>query len=380
MNLRYLEAIRPTDDILGPWNETSRRRVSYEDTAHAKVTEQFWYFGTVIPDGRCVLGAGLGYYPGRGIMDAYFGLTSDGIQHCFTASVHAGHAASDARVSSFRIEIEDPMREHRLILSENETGLSADIRFRASTEPNDEGEDIVRRGGEVVASVRRFVQFGRYEGWIRIDGTRFEFSKDQCWGARDRSWGLRVEANTDETRPPVTKFRPLLFMWVCAQFRDRAIHFFLKESVPGDIRFLEGDETFGIGLGEGSRRIAAVEHDLRWRDDPYSQHLGSGAFVLHFEDGAVHSLNFEALPGRFYLKAGLYGGLDGWSHGDDKGPSFSQRFRWDHANPEDRRTLRTLADQSMKYELDGDIGYGTIQGGVAPGYPKYAPIQSAPTM
>ena len=147
-------------------------------------------------------------------------------------------------------------------------------------------------------------------------------------GGRDRSWGLRVESRTDESHPPVTRFKPLLFMWVCAQLPGSGIHFFLKEAAPGQPRFFVGDETYGLDSRQPRRSIVRVEHEIEWSADPYSQHVKAGQFVLHFEDGSRKVLTMRALPGRFYLKAGLYGGYRGWFQGDDKGPLHLSHARW----------------------------------------------------
>jgi hypothetical protein len=324
---------------------------------------------------------GLGYYPNRGVMDGYAGVTVDGIQYAFQASRHLAENPLETAIGPLRISVNEGLHSHRVCLAPNESSLALDLQYRASLMPNDEGIDTLRKGDRLVAEVTRFVQFGYYTGWIEAGGRRYEFTEaDPLWGARDRSWGLRVEARTDESHPPITRFKPLLFLWTCAQFPDCGIHFFLKETAPGVSRFFVGDETYPIGSGRNARTIARVEHEIEWFDDPYSQHIKAGHLILHYADGDRRRLDIRGLPGRFYLKAGLYGGYQGWFQGDDRGPMHTAHLQWRHSDPETRRELRTLADQVIEFR-DGDkVGYGTIQGGLSAGYPKYSTVQNLPIM
>ncbi|MBG9388032.1 hypothetical protein [Caenimonas aquaedulcis] len=372
--------IQPNDDLLGHQTPARMSRPAMADTAEAIFTERYWYMGASVPDGRTVFGAGLGYYPNRGVMDGYAGFTLDGVQHSFRASRRLGANPLETRIGPLSIEVGEGLGVHRIRLAPNDSGLAMDIEYRASHAPNDEGRDVLEKSGRVVADVTRFVQFGHYTGWVEAQGQRREFDRQPLWGARDRSWGLRVEARTDESHPPVTRFKPLFFGWVCAQFEDRGIHFFLKESAPGETRFFVGDETAPLGRPADTVAIVGVEHELEWADDAYSQHLAGGVFHLRYADGTRKALKLRALPAKFYLKAGLYGGLDGWFQGDDRGALHTDHTRWDHADPETRRKLRTLAEQPMQFELDGRIGYGTIQCGLSAGYPRYPQVQHLPVM
>jgi hypothetical protein len=375
-----INLFQPNDDLLGHQTPEPLARPAMTDTEHAIFTERFWYMGSIVPDGSIVFGAGLGYYPNRSIMDGYAGVTVEGVQYCFRASRHTGYNPLQTEIGALKITVLEGLHHHRIELRENASGVTMDIEYQASLAPNDEGRDVLRKGGQLIADVTRFVQFGFYTGWIAVNGRRWTFEGTQCWGARDRSWGLRVEARTDESHPPVTKFSPLLFAWVCAQFKTRGIHFFLKETAPGQPRSFVGNESGAIQSEGSLRAIRAVEHELKWFKDEFSQHIESGEFLLHFEDGAESRLKLRALPGRFYLKAGMYGGLDGWFQGDDKGAFHAEHSAWNHGDPATRRTLRTLAEQVMEFEYDGEIGYGTVQGGVSPGYPKYLEIQQQPMM
>lgn len=81
---------------------------------------------------------------------------------------------------------------------------------------------------------------------------------------------------------------------------------------------------------------------------------------------------------RYYLKGGLYGGLNGWFQGDDKGKLYMEHGHWDRTDPEVRRTARTLNDQVIEVMVDGEVGSGIMEYGVGKGYAKYAEVQAHP--
>jgi hypothetical protein len=253
-----------------------------------------------------------------------------------------------------------------------------DLRCRASHTPNEEGRDVLEKVGAVIADVTGIVQFGHYIGWVQLNDRRVDFDQKQLWGSRYRSWCLRVEARTDESHPPATHLKPLLFRWACAQFKDRAIHFILKETVPGQTRFFVGDESSVLGDALPSRTIVQVEHGLQWADNPYSQHLSCRVFKLRYADVTQRNLKLRALPGNFYLKAGMYGGLGDWFQGSDMGPLHFYYASLDHSDAT-RRKMRSLSKQVMEFGIDGQIGYGTIQGGVSAGSPSTSKYCTRPS-
>jgi hypothetical protein len=378
--------IVPADDLLGhpgadSFASSGASRVTepqVRDTSHALFTERYWYMGCVVPSGKMVFGAGLGYYANRKVMDGYAGLTEGSRQHVFCASRHCRTDPLTPAIGPLCVEVEEPLRVHRIVLGANESALTMDLRFTASLPPNDEGRDRVVRAGELVADVSRFVQMGRYDGWIAVDGRRVQLRQHECWGARDRSWGLRVEARTDDSSPPVTRFRPMLFLWVCAQFEGHGYHLFLKEDAPGVARSFVGNQTFASGAP--SREIQSIEHDLQWQQDPHAQRILRGELQMTFADGERSTLRLRVLPGWFSLKAGMYGGYDGWFQGDDRGPLHCAGRSWDLADPATRRKLRTLAEQAAEFTEGSETGFGTIQAGIGKGFARYPEVQDQPFM
>jgi hypothetical protein len=97
-----------------------------------------------------------------------------------------------------------------------------------------------------------------------------------------------------------------------------------------------------------------------------------------FDDGSRRPLKIRALPGRYFLKGGLYGGLDGWCPGDDKGKLHIEHDRWSLQDPGVRKMIRTLSDHVIEIRDGDEVGYGIMEYGVSSGYEKYREIQAHP--
>ncbi len=331
------------DDFIGHQLPTTFDHVGTSDPAWM---ERMWYTGHPVPAGDIIFDIGLGYYPNKNVMDAFAGVTIDNVQHNIRMSRRLRPDPLLTRVGPLQIHVLEGLRRHRIVLAENDSGMSFDIEFHATLNPHEEEPHFRRRHGRVAEQIARAQQVGRYSGWIKAGGKRYELKPETWWGQRDRSWGIRAELHTDETKPPISYFPPLLFSWSTIQFADHGLQWYFNERAPGDFIYITGEEVLPLGQqADRRRRITHVAHEM---------------------------------PGRYYLKAGMYGGLRGWAQGDDKGPLHVEHDRWDLRDPEIRRLVRTLSDHVIEVRDGNSVGYGVMEYGVSSGYTKYKSIQNHP--
>src|SRR6267378_7552437 len=78
------------------------------------------------------------------------------------------------------------------------------------------------------------------------------------------------------------------------------------------------------------------------------------------------------------VKGGLYGGLNGWFQGDDRGKLYVEHERWNLADPATRKLARTLCDHVIEVRDGDEVGYGIMEYGVGKGYAKYEAVQHHP--
>ena len=370
--------LTPQDDLIGHQLPTTFDQLGTSDPAWM---ERLWYTGHPAPGGDIIFDIGLGYHPNRNVMDAFAGITIDGRQINFRASRHLRPDPLTTRVGALEISVIEGLRRHRLQLAPNESGLSFDLEFLGSMNAHEETPHLRRRNGKITEDMARGQQLGRYTGWIEVEGRRIEVGQDTWLGQRDHSWGIRAEMRTDETSLPLTPYPAFFYMWTTAQFKNRGLHIFFKERAPGDKIYLSGEEVFTLGSKISSRNaLKDVTHEVVWENDPLGQSMHSAKLHLTFANGEQRSISVRTLPARYFLKGGLYGGLNGWFHGDDKGRSFAEADTWDLADPQVRKVVRTLADQVIEIRDGDEVGYGIVEYGVGKGYALYPEVQEHPAI
>jgi hypothetical protein len=91
---------------------------------------------------------------------------------------------------------------------------------------------------------------------------------------------------------------------------------------------------------------------------------------LHAEDGSRRELSIEAqVP--YYLGPAGYYPFNDWACGMWKGPSFLDSVKVDLTNPDVRRAVHILNEQSAIAKCDDEVGYGTIEMFCLGDYPRY---------
>ena len=366
------------DDLIGHQLPTTFDQIDNSDPAWM---ERLWYTGHPTSTADIIFDIGLGYHPNRNVMDAFAGVAVPGRQWNFRASRQLRPDPLSTRVGPLEIVVLEGLRRHRLSLGPNESGIRFELEFHASMNPHEEKSHLRRRDGRITENMARAQQLGRYSGWLEFDGRRIEVDSDHWLGQRDHSWGVRAEMRSDETSPPLTYYPPFFYCWATAQFKNRGLHIFFKERTPDDKIYLSGEEVFTIGNRVSSRnQLLDVKHDVVWHDDPLGQSMKSAVLQLKFADGQERSISIRTMPARYFLKGGLYGGLNGWFHGDAKGKSYSESDNWDLSLEQVRKKVRTLADQVIEIRDGDEVGWGIIEYGVGKGYARYEQVQQHPAI
>jgi hypothetical protein len=369
--------LSPQDDLIGHQLPTTFDQVDNSDPAWM---ERLWYTGHPVPGGDAIFDIGLGYHPNRNVMDAFAGVAIAGRQWNFRVSRRLRPDPLATAVGPLAIQVIEGLKRHRLVLGENDSGLRFDLEFHATLNPHEEKAHLRRRDGRITENMARAQQLGRYSGWLEYDGKRLMV--DDWLGQRDHSWGVRAEMRTDETAPPLTFYPPFFYCWTTAQFKDRGLHIFFKERAPGEKIYLSGEEVFTLGSKvSGRNQLVDVRHEARWHADPHGQSMAGATLHLRFANGSERSIAVRTLPVKYFLKGGLYGGLDGWFHGDDKGKElFAAHESWDLLDAAVRKKVRTLADQVIEVRDGDEVGYGIIEYGVGKGYAAYPEVQEHPAI
>jgi hypothetical protein len=177
-------------------------------------------------------------YPQRGILDCAFSTVEEGgHQHAFYGSRRAPHERTDMSVGPMRIEITEPLRSTRVILDDNETGLTCDLTFSARTAPIQEARQTLWAGTRRAMDATRFDIFGVWNGTVsHPDG---EFKVTDWHATKDRSWGVRGVGEPDTGGAPA-RGRQAFFLWAPLFWDDHISHSIFFDGPNGEPLVREG--------------------------------------------------------------------------------------------------------------------------------------------
>src|ERR1700743_1011715 len=120
--------------------------IAHPATSDRNVYDRTWFNGYA-NDGSYYFGIGMAIYPYRGVLDCAFSVVPPGNrQHCSSASRRAPTERTDMQVGPFRIEVLEPMKRARVVLEENESGITCDPTFSARTAAIQEARQTLYSG------------------------------------------------------------------------------------------------------------------------------------------------------------------------------------------------------------------------------------------
>jgi hypothetical protein len=293
--------------------------------------------------------AALGLYPNRHVADASFSVVVGGARQ---VSVHASRRApADRRdantVGPIRVEVVEPLRTLRLEVDAPAEGLRAELVFRARSAALEEPHFLRRTGQRVLLDYTRLTQFGRWEGWIEVEGHHFECTPADTWGSRDRSWGIRPVGERVPTGAPVGAPQ-FYWLWAPVNFGELATHMDVNE----DERGRRWHETGFIARDvEPPVEVRDVEYRIAWQ--PGTRTAASFEADLVPWDGPAAHVVLE--PRYHFHMLGIGYGHPEWAHGTWKGELEVGGEAWDLpiADPMSLQHVHVQTVCRATCELDG---------------------------
>ena len=336
--------------------------VAVRATGDRNAYDRYWFNGYG-EQGEFYFGIGMGLYPNLGILDCGFSLVIDGEQHAFHGSRRAPLEPSDTSCGPFRIEVVEPMRQIRLLLEDNRTGISADLLFTARTAAVEEGRQTRHAGGRVMMDATRFAQFGHWEGEVRYAGKTL--SVKHCPGTKDRSWGVRPIGAPDPGPAPALALPEVFFLWAPLHWKDRCTHLGIFEEADGTPWHTDGALVPAYAApgeipepqDEGIERMVSVERRLEYV--PGTRQASRAEICLVQRDGTRHEIVLEPLL-LFRMKGIGYQHPE-WAHGRWKGElEYSgESWRCDSVDPLALENLHI--QQVMRATMGEETGIGVLE-------------------
>lgn len=223
-------------------------------------------------EGDVYFAAAMGLYPNRRVQDAAFSIVHEGRQYVVRASRLAPLERTETTAGPISFQVLEPMRTMRLHVAPNDFGVEADLLFRLRTVAVEEPRYTHRVAGRISMDSTRFTQFGTWEGWISIHGTRLPVEPSRVPGLRDRSWGIRPVGEREQGAPSPAE--PQFFwLWCPVQFDDLCTHFMVNETGDGRpwqasgcrVRVPRSSDEIDPTSEADVERMLSVAHRVQWR-------------------------------------------------------------------------------------------------------------------
>lgn len=307
-----------------PIHQTSEP-IAVVATTDRHAYDRYWFNGYQ-DDGEFYIGIGAAVYPNLGIVDCGLSIVHGGRQYAFHASRRAGPERSEIKVGPFEIRILEPMKSLRVVLDDNETGISADLLWIPRTASFAEGHQRSVRNPQAAFAhmeATRFNQFGRWQGEVRYPGGGVKVDPARVLGTKDRSWGIRPVGDPAPPGAPPTKLPQVFFLWAPLHFDSRCTHAGIFENEHGVQWHWDGmimptyprpEDLPGVE-DPNMEPLAGVDHALEFV--PGTRRACHAVITLRHLDGRTTAIDLEPLL--LYRMKGIGYSHPEWGHGKWKG-------------------------------------------------------------
>ena len=338
--------------------------IAHPATSDRNVYDRTWYNG-YSPDGSYFFGVGMAVYPHRGVMDCAFSVVKpDMRQNCFYGSRRAPVERTEMDVGPFRMEVIEPMRRTRVILDDNESGISCDLTFSARTASIQEARQTLWQGTRRAMDATRFDQFGRWSGVVNHPDGEIKVDESVCLGTKDRSWGVRGIGERETGGAPIIP-EGICFIWAPLIWDDHISHAIFFDGQKGEPLAREGlvaplyqteAEIPGVEDGLVERKLTA-RHRIEYH--PGTRLAKAAEIDLVNLDDGVRRIKLE--PKLKFMMKGLGYSHPEWRQGAWKGELATGHDSFDPRQL-DHEALENIHTQQLVTATDGERqGVGVLE-------------------
>jgi hypothetical protein len=285
-------------------------------------------------------------------------------QHAFHASRRAPQERGETEVGPFRLEVLEPMRQVRVTIAPNDTGIEANLTFSARTACIEEGRQTMRRDGRIIMDATRFTQFGRWDGSITYAGRRVAVDPKRVYGTKDRSWGVRPVGEPELGGAPARSLPQIFFLWAPIQWGDFCTHAGIFENADGSAWHAE---AVRMPVYPSVAAIPGVE-------DPALEHLPRVSHKITYEKGTrraraveltlagpsgTYAMQLEPIL-RFQMKGIGYMHPE-WGHGVWKGDLVVAGESWKSDDLDPLAPFNLHIQQVVRARMGDKTGVGVVE-------------------
>lgn len=258
---------------------------------------------------------GIRLHPNMNVMDGFAGIARKGEQRVLRASRALRPNAGELSVGPLRIDVKQPLREVRIALEDNASGMAFDITYEARSEPFLEAPYRFRKYGHLTYDMLRYTQVCATRGWVSCDGERA--SIDGWPAIRDHSWGVRdgmgpATKHGGIERDPEEEDQRRFRIWVPFSTGQYIGMLNTHEDEEGNTLDFEGRLDYPDGRVV---HLTAVKHQLEYA--PGTKNVTGGKLQVRDQSGRWREYTLKAAGTPADVQGlGYYGG---WNDGASAG-------------------------------------------------------------
>ena len=271
-------------------------------------------------------------YQNNDVLDGFVCLRHQGRQHNIRLSRRLRPDMDHLGVGPLRLEIVEPMEVVRLVLDDNASGVTLDLTCHSTVVPFEDPVQIVRVDGRLLSERLTYELTGGCEGWVRVDGQRYELRPDTDAFFRNHSWGYQSGRGGPRLygapRPGGGRRPAGVRQWVLFRMPDHGGYYHLHDTPRGSRSMGRG----AILLPDRIVPIVDVRHDLEFYEG--GRRLCRGTFTLIDDEGVERSYELADLGWVYCQGGGYFGGFnDGLGQGVYRGDYHEEGEVWDVSHP-----------------------------------------------
>jgi len=260
----------------------------------------------------------------------------------------------DTRVGPIAIEVVRPMRTLRVRVDHE--ALQADLVFEPRAKPIEEPRFSRRSGPRLVMDFTRFTQHGGYSGTMTVAGRRFEAAPARTWGARDRSWGIRIVGEREPAGVPDPRGPQFFWLWSPVNFEDYCTLFAVNETADGS-RWHQFGAAGRAGIDAEIEPVASVDWSVDYRSG--TRHARRAEIILRTAAGSEQRLEIEPLYNLYMQGLGYL--HPKWGHGMYVGADASTYESFKLAEVDESSPLFQHIEAVTRARLGTREGLGVLE-------------------